>query len=148
MIGSNDNPECASAPVRVLVVDDNLAEVELLRSAVAKFGFAELASIQDGRKALETTHHDLRQFDLILIDWRLPGLHGDAVAKAFLSRQDQEDAVPVVLFSSGLPPQIADELREAGAVVIDKPIDLDGYDGLAARLAALARRPITLGAAT
>ncbi len=142
MVGLLPEPD----PIRLLVVDDNLADVDLLRYALEPLCAAEFTSIRDGRYALDSLPSlDPTRFNVIIVDWQLPGASGDAVAKAILRQTG--NVRPVVLLSSILPRHLGEELEQLGAIVMEKPVDLDGYDHLAKRIAALASGNFAAGAA-
>ena len=127
--------------MKLLVVDDSADDVDLLRSALSTVGAVEITPIDDGRSALQLlSEQEQCHFDLIVIDWRLPGIAGDQVAGAFLSNPSVQAQIPVVVLSSPLPGHTTERLREAGAAVLQKPVDLDGYDQLANALFELAKQ--------
>ena len=124
-------------PLRILIVDDTPSDVELLTLALEPHG-AEFTRLADGgaaRDCLSTLRPGA--FDLVLLDWRLPGVNGDELALEYLARPDRDPALSICLITSALPPGVTYALVEAGAHVLEKPIDLDGYDRLAALLARL-----------
>ena len=128
--------------MRFLVIDDSVEDVELLRSALEPLGPVEITSIENGHVAMDllSNHEHYCSFDVIVVDWRLPGIAGDQLAKAILGNPAVQRAVPVVVLSSRLPPSVSDGLQERGALVLEKPVDLDGYERLAEELCELANR--------
>lgn len=67
--------------VRVLVVDDNAAAREIYAEMLGFFHM-EVSVATDGAQALELLKQaGGHQFDLILIDWRMPGMNGDKVTR-------------------------------------------------------------------
>ena len=97
--------------MKLLVVDDSSADIELLAVAVASLGVVELTPIVDAivaRDLLATM--DPRRFDIIMVDWRLPVMNGDQVAKAFLSRHDRDRIVQFILLSTSLAANIRSNL--------------------------------------
>lgn len=63
--------------MRVLVVDDNHTSREILRNALEGYGL-QVALAENGAQALdilETAPED-RLFDLVLMDWKMPGMDG------------------------------------------------------------------------
>jgi CheY-like chemotaxis protein len=127
--------------MKFLVVDDSCDDIALLRSALDPVEGVEITAIANGLRALQSLNEqEATSFDLIVIDWRLPGMTGDKVAQAFLTSPSVRPQTPVVVLSSPLPPPVADQLKECGALVLEKPVDLDGYEVLATRLCDLARQ--------
>jgi CheY-like chemotaxis protein len=127
--------------MKFLVVDDSVEDVAILRSALTEVGPVEITPVVNGHLALKLLSEAERLvFDLIVIDWRLPGIAGDQVAVAFLNSPLVRTQVPVVVLSSTLPPPICERLVESGAVVLEKAVDLNGYEHLAALLVDLAKQ--------
>jgi CheY-like chemotaxis protein len=62
---------------RILIVDDNLANRELVRAILGPFG-ADMTDATDGDEAI-TSAHDT-PFDLILMDLRMPRVDGRSAA--------------------------------------------------------------------
>ena len=128
--------------IRFLVIDDSVDDVALLRSTLEPLGPIEITSIESAQLAMDllSSHESYCSFDVIVVDWRLPGVAGDQLAKAILGNPAVEGLIPVVILSSKLPPPVSDGLQESGALVLEKPIDLDGYERLAEELCTLANR--------
>ncbi len=127
--------------MKFLVVDDSLNDVALLRSAFPPSERVEIIPIDSGQTALHLLGNEEQLLlDLVIIDWRLPGIPGDQVAQAFLNAPQIHQQVPVVVLSSAVPPLVSEKLHEYGAFVWEKRVDLDGYERLAASLCDLARR--------
>tara|TARA_R110001599_G_scaffold353881_1_gene602051 strand:+ start:29951 stop:33337 length:3387 start_codon:yes stop_codon:yes gene_type:complete len=85
----------APAGLNVLVVDDNEASRDILREYLNSFGYqATLA--ESGEEAL-TLIDKTEPFDLVLLDWMMPGMTGLDVALAI---RDRKPAPKIVLLSS------------------------------------------------
>ena len=70
--------------VRLLVVDDNISSRQIL-SAMARALTMAVDAASDGAEALRAVAEAARlgrPFDLVLIDWKMPGLDGVACASA------------------------------------------------------------------
>ncbi|CAH1653699.1 PAS domain S-box protein [Chelatococcus asaccharovorans] len=68
---------------RVLIVDDNASAREILRHMVEAFGLEALA-VASGAEALSilrAASGSHRPFDLVLMDWRMPGMDGIETAR-------------------------------------------------------------------
>ncbi len=74
---SNQQPVLSGK--RVLVVDDNITNCELLAETCRYWGM-EVDAAGDGEKAFAKLKENGR-FDLILIDWEMPGMDGLSLAK-------------------------------------------------------------------
>ncbi|MGB6006778.1 response regulator [Castellaniella sp.] len=65
---------------RVLVVDDNPVSVEIL-SEMLRFFQLDVSTASHGAQALTMLRQASgRPYDLVLMDWRMPGMNGDEVA--------------------------------------------------------------------
>jgi signal transduction histidine kinase/DNA-binding response OmpR family regulator/HPt (histidine-containing phosphotransfer) domain-containing protein len=98
-IGEQDKDDQAQleapADLNVLVVDDNEASRDILREYLNSFGYqATLTS--SGEEALAALDEG-KQFDLMLVDWMMPGMTGLDVALAI---RDRKPVPKIVLLSS------------------------------------------------
>ena len=85
----------APSDLNVLVVDDNEASRDILREYLNSFGYqATLA--ESGEDALALMDKG-KAFDLVLLDWMMPGMTGLDVA---LALRDRESVPKIVLLSS------------------------------------------------
>jgi CheY-like chemotaxis protein len=103
----------------VLVVDDDAALRELLQLALGELGYA-IAFAADGAEALELA--GLQRPSLVLLDWRMPTLDGEATAAAL--RAMYGAALPIVVMSVAAPPTVA-RAGQVGATFLAKPFDLN-----------------------
>ncbi len=114
--------ESRSRPRRVLVVDDDPVNVEVLCCHLKDRGFEVLAA-SDGEKAFE--FFKTEKFDLILLDLVMPGMTGFEVAKQAGSRA----GAPVIILTG----HADEELRKAALNIgvkdlLAKPYDFDAID--------------------
>jgi two-component system sensor histidine kinase/response regulator len=66
------------AGIRLLVVDDNASAREILSTVARSFGL-EVDVARDGREALTLVEDAMRRdlpYDLLLLDWKMPGMDG------------------------------------------------------------------------
>jgi two-component system KDP operon response regulator KdpE len=103
----------------ILVVDDDLPILMLMRSLLREFGF-EAVTAESGSEAL-TAARKVRP-SVVLVDKNMPGMTGDQVIRE-LRNEPGFDDVPILILS-GDPVSKADlaELRADGAVM--KPFDV------------------------
>ena len=105
---------------RILVVDDQEANVQLLEQLLGDAGYTCIASTQDPREVCAL--HRKNCYDLILLDLQMPGMDGFAVMAA-LKSSATEGYLPVIVLTA----QPGHKLRalQAGAKdFISKPFDL------------------------
>ncbi|MDD4768027.1 MAG: response regulator, partial [Desulfotomaculaceae bacterium] len=84
--------------VRALVVDDNASSREVLRSMLSSFHF-DVSTASSGEEALrsvEATDMENNPYDLVLMDWKMPGLNGIETAHAIKSKQNMSK-IPAIL---------------------------------------------------
>lgn len=111
-------PEVLDA--RILIVDDEPANVHLLERVLAEAGYTNVVSTLSP-KDVETLHVD-SPFDLILLDLQMPGMDGFEVMER-LAAASTEAYLPVIVLTA----QPGHKLRalQAGARdFISKPFDL------------------------
>ncbi len=114
--------------LRILLVEDNPADAQMLRTALGKAGMqAELTHVKDGQEALEYLARDqnLAACDVVLLDLNLPRLSGFEVLE-HIRRSEQLKKLPVVIMSGSTNIEEIDRCYQAGAnSYICKPIHLD-----------------------
>ncbi len=95
----------------ILLVDDEPLNRELGASMIESLGY-EVASARDGYDALEQFAQ--RDFDLVLLDIRMPRLDGFDTAEAIRKKQDSGSEIPVIALSAHITEQDAKRCREVG----------------------------------
>lgn len=100
--------------LRILVVDDEPLVCEMVKAMLMQDGH-EVDTAPGGKEAL--TRFDADRFDLVLTDYRMPGMKGDQVATAIKKRLQPK---PVILIT-GHPPN---EAPKAIDWVLLKPFSL------------------------
>lgn len=113
---------------RVLLVEDNPADVRLLEEAATDVGMdAEISAVADGERALEHLRaaHDLP--DLVLLDLNLPRRGGREVL-AEIRRDERLRAIPVIVLSTSSAPRDVAESYACGAnAYLVKPLGLEDF---------------------
>jgi CheY-like chemotaxis protein len=132
-------------PARILVVEDNVADVYLIQEALKEHGVAcSLQVAADGRDALQTLTAHAQQGeppDLILLDLNLPRLSGREVLRRVRSMRGF-DSVPIVILTSSSASDDVEEARRLGAdEYIVKPGELGAFMAIGATLKAILGRP-------
>ena len=118
---------------RILLVEDNLGDVELLQRALAIAGVeCELSVISDGEEALARVQHRGEYAssalpDLVILDLNLPKVSGHQILAAARAT-DEFEAVPIVVLTSSSSLRERAQLNELRITRhIAKPADLDEY---------------------
>lgn len=112
-----------SGKKRVLVVDDDEAIVEMFIELLERDGRFEVKTASTGYEAGILTE----QFrpDIILLDFKLPDINGNAVCRTIRSNPKFEH-VKIIVISGVADPDEVEELRAAGSDdFIRKPFDIN-----------------------
>lgn len=108
---------------RVLVIDDDKAIVDMLVDVLEHAGRFEVQSGSTGFEAGLMARDFLP--DVILLDFKLPDINGNAVCRSIRSNQHLSHTKIIMISGVADPDEIA-ELKNAGADdFIKKPFDLD-----------------------
>jgi len=130
-------PVFRGAGVSILYVEDNPANLALVRNIIATFDGVRLLEATDGASGLAMAER--HRPDLIILDVNLPDLNGFALLQQ-LKRIPQLAATPVLALSAGAMPRDVKRGLEAGFFrYLTKPLEVNLF--LAAIEAALARHP-------
>lgn len=118
-------PNFASAVTsyRILIVDDEPANVRLLERLLDQAGHANFRSTTDSRQALPL----FQEFkpDLILLDLLMPHLDGYAVMRQICARMPAEAYLPILVLTADITPRAKERALSAGARdFLTKPFDL------------------------
>ncbi|MBI3693348.1 MAG: response regulator [Acidobacteria bacterium] len=108
---------------RILMVDDQEANVLLLKRILKGAGYNNLASTQDPREAakLYREYHP----DLVLLDLHMPHLSGFTVMEQLGSSTAQDDYVPILVLTADILPEVKQKALSAGAKdFLTKPFDV------------------------
>ena len=117
----------------VLLVEDDAADADLAREALAESSFAtELHVVIDGAAALAFlrragAHADAPVPDLVLLDLNMPGLDGRAVLAEVKRDPALRDIPVVVLSSSASPRDVASAYALSANCYVTKPVGLTSY---------------------
>jgi CheY-like chemotaxis protein len=122
--------------LRILVVDDNLAELQLLSEALRESGMTvDLHTAVCGGDAIAILDKSpVRPFDAVIVDARLPRVSGVEVIR-FTRTRPELQAMPILLLTGEDCDRVQ---REHPDVPIErcheKPDSFDGYVELAHRI--------------
>jgi len=127
------SPLAAQRPARVLLVEDNEADVRLTREALREAGEnVRLSAVVDGEQALAFLRRqdgfaDAPRPDLVLLDLNLPRKNGLEVLDELRADPSLASMPVIVLTSSAARSDVeAAYARGANAFVV-KPLELDAF---------------------
>jgi two-component system OmpR family response regulator len=119
---------------KILIVEDEVALVDLMRDSLAAQGFL-LDHVDDGDKAIAQLKYN--QYDLIILDWSLPGADGLTILKSY---RDNGGQSPVLMLTGRRKLEDKETGLESGADdYLTKPFHVRE---LIARIKALLRRRV------
>jgi PAS domain S-box-containing protein len=114
---SEPTPAVAARPLRILVVDDQAVQSELLAHALER-DWHTVSVAANGREALEL--FDRREFDLVITDKAMPEMNGDQLAVAVKSREPDIRVIMITGFSSAR--DVEEHMDEFIDRVLIKPV--------------------------
>ncbi|TAE46273.1 MAG: response regulator [Bacteroidetes bacterium] len=105
--------------LRVLLVDDNQANLTILREQVRRWGMESVCSLQPV-EALQLLKSGSRSFDLAIIDMQMPEIDGYELARQIRALPGKAHLPIVVLTSMG--ENLTEEGRSLFAAYVSKPV--------------------------
>jgi adenylate cyclase len=120
-------------PARILVVDDNPANLEIMEARLARQGY-EVVMATDGDAALIAARQQTP--DLILLDVMMPGKDGIQVCKELKADRDLPFMPIILVTAKADPDDIVAGLEAGGDEYITKPVD---HAALVARVRSILR---------
>jgi two-component system, NtrC family, response regulator HydG len=112
--------ECLEDRTLVLVVDDAQDSRAMLRTALEKKGY-RVVDAESGEEALTKIRE--RRFQIILLDIKLPGMHGVQALKEIKALRPQA----AVIMMTGHPVEqlLEEAMREGSFACLHKPFDIE-----------------------
>jgi CheY-like chemotaxis protein len=116
-------PDPVQQPLKVLYVEDNVANVQLIEHVLSFRSQVKLLTAMQGRLGLDLAVENPP--DLILLDLHLPDLRGDVVLRELRLDPRTRD-IPTIMISADATPGEIRRLRDAGATdYLTKPLDVE-----------------------
>ncbi len=113
-------PKSELLNARILIVDDQAANVMLLEQMLQNAGYLNISSTQNPREVCNL--HLANHYDLILLDLLMPDMDGFAVMEA-LKQINTDDYVPVLVLTAQ-PGHKLRALQSGAKDFVSKPFDL------------------------
>ena len=120
----------------VLLVEDSMADAELVRRAMGMNGHSlvphRLHHVKNGEEALNFLYHEpgyekTPRPDLILLDMRMPRVNGPTVLRKVKSDEDLKSIPIVVMTSSADQHEIRQSYRNGANAYVVKPLTPDEF---------------------
>jgi two-component system, sensor histidine kinase len=116
-------PQDAARSLHVLIADDNATNRLVARSLCEMFG-CTCETVVDGAAAVEAV--ETGQFDLVLMDIKMPGMDGVEATRRIRSGASTVSQIPIVALTANADPADAAFYRLCGMNgVVEKPIKPD-----------------------
>jgi putative two-component system response regulator len=107
---------------RVVIIDDEPANIELLRAILRQDPTLEVFSTTDPTTALDLVHE--RTPDLVLLDLMMPGVDGYAIMTTLRSEYDANGFLPILVLTADASREALRRSLAAGATdFLTKPFD-------------------------
>lgn len=87
----SENAPASTRLARVLVVDDNRINLNLMMTFMKKRQLVELASAENGKLAVEAVERMQNGFDIIFMDMSMPVMNGFEATRAIRSLENERD---------------------------------------------------------
>jgi CheY-like chemotaxis protein len=111
-----------SRPIRILLVEDNELNRDMLSRRLQRRGFEVLTAL-DGENAVQITA-DIKP-DIVLMDMRLPGMNGWDATRV-LKNDENTKNIPVIALTAHAMSADCDQALAAGCDAFEtKPVELD-----------------------
>ncbi|WP_066780555.1 MULTISPECIES: response regulator [unclassified Sphingomonas] len=121
--------------MNVLFIEDDRMNRRVVRDMlnVAGADMIEAESAEEGLRLL-----DDQEFDMLLVDLRMPGMDGITAIRHIRARSDQKARVPIIVVTADTAIDLRERCLAAGAdEVIFKPVAMDNlFDAMGRVLAA------------
>ncbi len=119
---SSTDEQGAARDIRILVVEDNIANQKLLKIQLNKWGY-DSDYVFNGQEAIDKLKED-DQYDICLMDLQMPVMGGEEASR--IIRKDVDKEIPIIALTAKIVDNVEDECREAGMNdYVSKPIDAD-----------------------
>ncbi|WP_420318922.1 ATP-binding protein [Ekhidna sp.] len=115
-------PDEANLSINVLLVEDNLANQEIAKSFLSRWG-AKVAVANNGEEAVEMIQS--KGYDLMLIDVRMPVMNGYEATNAIRNMQDEYfHKLPIIALTASTLTESRAKMQECGMnEIVSKPFD-------------------------
>lgn len=111
--------QTASKQLQVLVADDDLAILRLVKAIAEKEGYS-VVTARDGREAYKILQED-DSFAVAVIDVVMPYIQGTELAR-YMQTENRLKKIPIIMMTAEQNPRLSSDSFAAGAVVfLPKP---------------------------
>lgn len=118
---NNENAQEVSAPLRILIADDDRVSRAALAAVLKKWGY-EVAEAADGTQAWEAMQQPLAP-RLAIFDWMMPGIHGPELCRLLRARDTDRPPFLILLTTRGEKKDVSEGLHSGADDFVSKPFD-------------------------
>lgn len=131
-MSTRSGPPPPAPPPKVLLVDDDIGVVHTFFRMLKFLGY-EVSIARDAEQGLQQL--DASEFDVVLLDFRMPLADGLAFLRRVRTHQRQSE-IPVAVVTGDyfVDPAVVAELKALGASLHFKPLSIDDLVGIIQRL--------------
>ena len=139
-MSSDENPSAQRRPVRILLVEDNPADIrltrEMFRESKIRNDLIVAADAEEAERMLGLAGGEATEArpDLMLLDLNLPGKDGHELLEEVKSHPDLRRIPVVVLTSSEAEEDIVKSYDHHANAFVTKPVGLDGLSSIVAAI--------------
>ncbi|WP_293316744.1 ATP-binding protein [Phenylobacterium sp.] len=137
-----DTPDDAQAEgrkLRILMAEDDSLNAAMMRAVLEQLGH-QVVHAQDGRRAVDLAR--VCEFDLALIDGRMPGLDGPEATAAIRALDGPACDLPIIAVIGGDAGEALECTRAGADAVLRKPVSVTAVARAVADATAASRRTI------
>jgi two-component system, OmpR family, response regulator QseB len=120
--------------MNILFIEDDAMNRRVVRDMldVAGARMAEADRAEEGLRRI-----DEEDFDVILVDLRMPGVDGFETIQRIRGRQDEKASLPIIVVTADTAPDLTERCKRLGAdEVLFKPVAMDAlFDAIGRILA-------------
>ncbi len=123
-LSEDDDLSAPSAPISILMAEDNFVNQEMVIGTVALIGDVDLKIAENGREAIEKLEQ--QHFDLVFMDINMPVMTGDAAIEEIRASDAPYSDIPIVVLTANAMSEQSKKYMEIGATeYLAKPLDVD-----------------------
>lgn len=112
----------SSRPIKVLLAEDNMINQQLIQAIFSKLGH-NITVVGDGEEAVEYVENN--EFDVILMDVRMPVMDGLEATIAIRKMKNEKAAIPIIAVTADIAAGNIKKYTDAGInEVCSKPIEM------------------------
>lgn len=128
------NEKTESAPLRILVAEDNAVNQKVIAAMLKKLGHQHII-VDDGQQAIDVL--ETETIDLVFMDLQMPVLDGLAATRAIRHSQQKYAEVPIIALTANVSLNDRTNCNQVGMNgFVAKPINMDSLNQEISRLTA------------